>query len=338
MTTTGMNDGLATATARRGLWLYGLFAIVLSGISHSGAAQEYPSRPIRLVVPQAAGSSTDIIARMLGDHLGATLKQQVVVEPRPGAGGSIGAAIVAKSPGDGYTLLMANSGPLAINAGLYRELPYDPVKDFAPIALVAVGPYVLLAHPSLPVKSVKELVNLARKRPQELTFASGGNGTGTHLSGELLKQAMGIRMLHVPYKGSGPGLVDLMAGQVSIMFTGVPPALPQLRAKRVRPLAVTGVRRSPVLADVPTMIEAGVRGYEVNLWLGLVAPAGTPASIVQKLNAEVQAMEQQPKVKSRMSGMGLDGASTTPQEFSAFIRSEIAKWSNVIKKSGARIQ
>jgi tripartite-type tricarboxylate transporter receptor subunit TctC len=326
-------DGVGAASGWRSFWLLAVLALC----ADSGSAQEYPARAIRVVVPQAAGSSTDIVARILAEQLSARVRQQVFVDPRPGAGGSIGAAVVAKAPPDGYTLLMANSGPLAINAGLYRELPYDPVVDFAPVSLVAVGPYVLLAHPSLPAVSVKELISLAKSRPQELTFASGGNGTGTHLSGELLKQITGRKMVHVPYKGSAPGLVDLVAGQVSVMFIGLPPALPQLKANRVRALAVTGTRRSQALPGVPTMMEAGVPGYVVYLWLGLVAPTGTPAAIVQGLNAHVRAMDQSPRTTARLSGLGLSGAVNSPGEFSAFIRSEIAMWSKVIRESGAKV-
>ena len=301
-------------------------------------AQEYPARPIRVVVPQAAGSSTDIVARIFAEQAGSKLRQQIVVDPRPGAGGSIGAAVVAKSAPDGHTLLMANSGPLAINIGLYPELPYDPVRDFAPVSLTAVGPYVLLAHPSLPAMSIKQLVALAKNRPGELTFASGGNGTGTHLSGELLKQTTGAKLVHVPYKGTGPGLIDLVAGQVSVMFAGVPPALPHVTSKRARALAVTGSRRTGVMPDVPTLIEAGVPRYEVHLWLGLAAPSGTPAPIIGKLNSQLREAWQSSQVKGRMEGLGLEAVTNTPAEFSQYIRSEIQRWRNVITNAGIKLQ
>jgi tripartite-type tricarboxylate transporter receptor subunit TctC len=309
-----------------------------SSVCVSVVAQDYPARPIRVVVPQAAGSSTDIVARIFAEQVGAKLKQQIVVEPRPGAGGSIGAAVVAKSPPDGHTLLMANSGPLAINIGLYPELPYDPVRDFAPVSLTAIGPYVLLAHPSLPAMSVKQLVSLAKNRPGELTFGSGGNGTGTHLSGELLKQTTGAKMVHVPYKGTGPGLIDLLAGQVSVMFAGVPPALPHVTSKRARPLAVTGSKRTGVMSDVPTMMEAGVPGYEVHLWLGLAAPSGTPAPIINRLNSQLREAWQSPQVRGRMEGLGLEAVTNTPAEFSKYIRSEIQRWRSVIVNAGVKLQ
>lgn len=315
-----------------------LSAMICALCSASAVSQDYPTRPIRLVVPQAAGSSTDIVARILAEQLSVHMGQQVLVDPRPGAGGSIGAGIVAKALPDGYTLLMANSATHAVNLGLYRELPYHPVNDFAPVSLVAVGPYVLLAHPSLPVTSVRDLIALARRRPQDLTFASGGNGTGTHLSGEMLKQMTGIKMVHIPYKGSAPGLTDLMAGQVSIMFIGLPPALAQVRSNRVKPLAVTGSTRSQTLPRVPTMIEAGIAGYVVTLWNGVAVPAGTPGPIVQTLNAQVRTAMQLSQVKERLAGLGLEATSTSSQEFSAFIRSEITKWSKVIRDSGATLQ
>jgi tripartite-type tricarboxylate transporter receptor subunit TctC len=313
------------------------YAGILAGNS-SIYAQEYPIRPIRVVVPQAAGSSTDIVARIFAEQVGARLKQQIIVEPRPGAGGSIGATVVAKAPADGYTLLMANSGPLAINAGLYPHLPYDPVRDFSPVSLTAVGPYVLLTHPSLPASSVQQLIALSKARPGELTFASGGNGTGTHLSGELLKQSTGANLVHVPYKGTGPGLVDLIAGQVSVLFAGVPPALPHVINRRARPLAVTGSKRTSVMPDVPTMMEAGVAGYEVHLWLGLVGPAGTPSSVTQKLNSQLRESWQSPQIRDRMTALGLDAVVTTPADFASYIKSEIQRWRAVIDGAGIRLQ
>lgn len=318
-------------------WL-GLSISALAIFSTPAASQTYPTRPIRLVVPQAPGSSTDIVSRILGEALGARMGQQVVVDDRPGAGGTIAASIVAKASPDGYTLMMSNSAVLAINIGLYRNLPYHPVDDFVPISLVASGPYVLLAHPSLPVKSVKELIALARSKPQELTFASGGNGTGTHLSGEMLKQMTGIKMLHVPYKGTPPGLTDLVAGQVSIMFAGVPPALPHLKSKRLRALAVTGAKRSSIVPEIPTMAEAGVSGYVVDLWLGIIAPAGTPPAIIKKLNLEIVDKVRMPEIREKLAGMGMDAISTTPEAFGDFVQSEIKKWGRVIKESGIRVQ
>jgi tripartite-type tricarboxylate transporter receptor subunit TctC len=318
-------------------WL-ALSISALAIFSIPAASQTYPTRPIRLVVAQAVGSSGDILSRILSEALGASMGQQVVVDNRPGAGGTIGASIVAKASPDGYTLMMATNATLAINIGLFRNLPYHPVDDFAPISLVSKFYYVLLTHPSLPAKSVKELVALARSRPQELTFASGGNGTGTHLSGEMLKQMTGIKMLHVPYKGTTPGLTDLVAGQVSIMFAGVPPALPYVKLKRLRALAVTGAKRSSVVPEIPTMAEAGVSGYEAPAWDGLVAPAGTPPAIIKKLNLEITDKLRTPEIRDKFAGLGLDAIGSTPQAFGDFIQSEIKKWGRVIKESGAKVQ
>jgi tripartite-type tricarboxylate transporter receptor subunit TctC len=302
------------------------------------AAQDYATRPVRMVVPQAAGSSTDIVARILAEHMVPRLKQQVIVDPRPGAGGTIGAGIVAKAQADGHTLMMANSGPLAINVGLHSALPYHPERDFAPISLTARGPYVFMVHPSVPAATVGQLIALAKKAPRELTFGSGGNGTGTHLSGELLQQMAGVALLHVPYKGTGPGLTDLVAGHVSAMFAGVPPALPHVHARRVKALAVTSAVRSQSLPDVPTMAEAGISGYAVDLWLGLVAPAGTPPAIVRHLNALVTETFQSPAIRERIARLGLEATVSSPQEFSAFIKTEIAKWADVINRGGVKVQ
>lgn len=319
----------------------GWFALSISAlavVSTPAASQAYPTRPIRLVVPQAAGSSTDIVSRILSEALAASMGQQVVVDNRPGAGGSIAASIVAKSSSDGYTLMMSNSAVLAINVGLFRNLAYHPIDDFAPISLVANVYYVLLAHPSLPAKSVKELVALARSRPQELTFASGGNGTGTHLSGEMLQQVTGIKMLHVPYKGTTPGLTDLAAGQVSVMFAGVSPALPHLKSKRLQALAVTGTKRSGVVPKIPTMAEAGIPGYEAPAWNGLVAPVGTPPAIIKKLNLEITDKLRTPEIRDKFSSLGLEATSIAPQAFGDFIQSEIKKWAGVIKAAGVKVQ
>ena len=318
-------------------WL-ALSISALAIFSTPAASQTYPTRPIRLVVPQAPGSSTDIASRILGEALGASMGQQVVVDARPGAGGSIGAGIVARALPDGHTVLMAIISTHAINVGIYSNLPYHPINDFAAVSLVATGPYVLLVHPALPAVSVKELIAYARSRPGEITFASGGNGTGTHLSGEMLKQMTGIKMLHVPYKGTTPGLTDLMAGQVSIMFTGLPPALPHLKSKRLRALALTGAKRSSIVPEMPTMAEAGISGYVVEPWFGIVAPAGTPPAIIKKLNLEIADKVRIPEIRDKFAGLGLEATSTTPQAFGDFVQSEIRKWGRVIEDSGTRAQ
>lgn len=306
-------------------------ALVLAG---SAVAQTYPARPIRLLVPSTPGGSVDTLARTIGPKLTERWGQQVVVDNRPGAGGAIAGELVAKAPPDGYTLLIGTIASLATNVSLQKKLPYDPVKDFAPVTLVATQNLMLLVHPSVPAKSVKELVRLGKAQPGKLSFASAGNGTGGHLSGELFKMLAGIDMLHVPYKGVAPALVDVVSGQVSMTFASILTSLPQVRANRLRALAVTGGKRSVAAPELPTMQEAGVKDYESATWYGIVAPAGTPQDVVNKLNTEIVAILKHPEMNDRLSKEGADPVGNSPQDFGRFIRSEIEKWRKVIRTAG----
>ncbi|MEK6594127.1 MAG: tripartite tricarboxylate transporter substrate binding protein [Pseudomonadota bacterium] len=300
----------------------------------SAAAQNYPSKPIRVVVVSTPGGSVDTMARTVGPKLAEKWGQQVIVDNRPGAGGAIAAEIVARAPPDGYTLIMGTVASFATNVSLRKKLPYDPVRDFVPITLVATQNLMLLIHPSVPAKSVKELVALAKKRPGTLAFASAGNGTGGHLSGELFKMLAGVDLLHVPYKGVAPALIDVVSGQVTMTFASILSSLPQVKAGKLRPLAVTGGQRSPAAPQLPTMIEAGVKGYESATWYGLLAPAGTPPDITAKLNAEVVAILKSPEMHDRLSKEGADPVGNTSAEFGKFIQSEIDKWRKVIQAAG----
>lgn len=298
------------------------------------SAQNYPTRPIRIIVVSTPGGSVDTMARAVGPKLAARWGQQVLVDNRPGAGGAIAAELVAKAPPDGYTLLMGTIASLATNVSLHKSLPYDPVKDFSPISLVATQNLMLLIHPSVPARSVKELVALAKKQPGKLTFASAGNGVGGHLSGELFKMLAQIDMLHIPYKGVQPAMIDVVGGQVTMTFASIASGMPQVIGKRLLPLAVTGAQRSPAAKDLPTMIEAGIKGYESSTWYGLVAPAGTPADIVNRLNTEVVAGLKSPDLSERLSREGADPVGSSPAEFGKYMQSEIEKWRKVIRAAG----
>lgn len=310
--------------------------IVIAGLVTASAAvaQNYPTRAIRIVVVSTPGGSVDTLARAVGPKLTARWNQQVLVDNRGGAGGAIAAELVAKSPPDGYTLMMGTIASLATNVSLYKSLPYDPVKDFAPITLVATQNLVLLVHPSIPSRSVKELVTLAKKQPGKLTFASAGNGVGGHLSGELFKLLAQIDMLHIPYKGVQPAMMDVVGGQVTMVFASIASGMAQVASKRLFPLAVTGAQRSPVANELPTMVEAGIKGYESSTWYGLVAPAATPADIVNRLNAEVVAGLKSPDLSERLTREGMDAVGNSPTEFAKYMQSEIDKWRKVIKAAG----
>jgi len=296
-------------------------------------APPYPAKPVRIIAPSSPGSGVDIVSRLVGQKLGANLGQQVVVENRAGAGGNLGAEIAAKAAPDGYTLFMATPSH-AINPALYRKLNYDSIRDFAPISLVMTGQYVLVAHPSLPAKSVKELIALARARPGQLNYASAGNGNATHLAGELLKSLARVDIVHVAYKGSGPALVDLISGQVHFMFPNLVNSLPHIAVGRLRALAVTGAKRATAAPQIPTLVEAGVPGYTVMSWYGMLAPAGTPQAVVARLNGELVKVLRSPDVKERLAGQGADPAGGSPEEFSAFLKEEIAKWGKVVRGAG----
>ncbi len=301
------------------------------------AAQSYPTRPIKLMVPFPPAGSTDISARAVAGKLGERLGQPVVIENRPGAGGNIGTDVVAKAAPDGYTLVVGTVGTHAINASLYSKMPYDHVKDFAPVILLSSTPNVLVVNPSLPVNSVRDVINLAKSRPGELTFASSGSGTSIHLSGELFRSMAGLQMTHIPYKGSGPMQIDLMSGQVNMSFDNLSAAMTQIKAGRLKALAVTGAARSPMLPDLPTVAEAGLPGYEATSWNGVFAPAGTPKEIIDKLNRELNAILQSPDTRKFFAEQGGEAGGGTPEQLGAFVRSETTKWSKVVKDSGAKV-
>ncbi len=299
-------------------------------------AQTYPARPIRIVVPFPPGSGADILARAVGTKLTERWGQQTLVDSRPGASGVIAAEIVIKTPADGYTLMLGTSSSHAINMSLRRNLPYDVIRDFSPVSLVARVPMLVMAHPSVPVRNARDLIALARARPGLLTFSTAGNGTTAHLAGELLKSMARVDLVHVPYRGSPQALLDAMSGQVSLSLGPILTGLPHVNSGKLRALAVTTPRPSPSAPDIPPLAEAGLPGYEATLWYGLFAPAGTPREIVARLSGEVVAILGLADVRDSLKQQGADPAGNSPEEFSAFVKSEIAKWAGVVKTSGAR--
>ena len=309
----------------------------LLAVSTLVQAQTYPSRPVRLVVPLSPGGFADTPTRMLAPRLSEQLGRQFFVENKPGAGGTIGADFVAKSAPDGYTLLVTGT-PHVISAHLYKKLPYDALRDFTHIALIASGPYALVVNPQkLPVSSVKELITAARVQPGKIDFASSGNGSAQHLVGALFNSMAGIDLNHVPYKGSGPAMQDLIAGQVGVSFAGVPNVLGHVRSGRLRALGVTTAKRWSELPDVPTLAEAGVPGYEATLWLNVSGPAGMPADIVQRLNNEIAKALKEPEVQNNFRTGGVDAVWMGPQELNAFMRAEYEKWGKVVRDTGATV-
>jgi tripartite-type tricarboxylate transporter receptor subunit TctC len=320
----------------RGMLRWALGAL-FACIATVASAQSYPNRAIRLVVPFPAAGTTDILARAAAQKLTEAFGQSVVVDNRPGAAGNIGSDLVAKSAPDGYTLLMGTVGTHAINPSLYSKMPYDHVKDFVPVVLVAGVPNVLVVNPALPVNSVADLIKLAKDKPGQINFASSGSGTSIHLSGELFKTMAGVDITHIPYKGSSPALTDLMGGQVQIMFDNLPSALPQIKAGKLRAIAVTSLKRAPVLPDVPTISESGLPGFEASSWFGVLAPAGTPAPIVARINAEVNKWLQSTDARERLLSQGAEAAGGSPEQFANHIRAESEKWAKVVKASGAKV-
>ena len=304
--------------------------------AHALAQADYPTKPIKFIVPAAAGGPTDLTARLIAQEMAKTLGQPVVVEPKPGAGGNVGADFVAKSAPDGYTILMATIGTHAINQTLYKSLPFDPIKDFAPVSQVVQYPLIFVVNPSVPANNVQEFITYARANPGKLNRASGGSGTSMHLSGELFRSMTNLDLPHIPYKGSAPALNDLVGGQVQLMFDSMMTALPLVKGGKLRALGVTGEKRSPVVPDLPTIAEQGVTGYSAVGWIGVVAPAKTPVEIVRRLSGAVAAAVKNPAVSERLAAQAAEPVGSTPEEFAAFIKSETAKWEKAVKASGAR--
>jgi tripartite-type tricarboxylate transporter receptor subunit TctC len=313
-------------------------AALLIGSTSAGAADEYPSHPIRFVVPAPAGGAPDEIARLIGMRISPHLGQQVIVDDRGGGNGVIGAEIGAHAPADGYTIVLGYSGPFGINPGMYPQLPYDPMKDFAPITMLALSQNILVVHPSFPARSVKELIALAKASPGKINFASGGTGQSSHLSMELLMNMAGITMTHIPYKGAGPALADTVGGQVPLHFVAVAPAIPLIKAHKLIPLGVTGSRRVPSLPDVPTIAEAGLPGYEVVTWYAAFAPAGTPKPIVARLHDEMAAALKTPELQAMYAARGLEPGGDSSEDLGRFLGAEIVKWKAVIKAGNIKAE
>jgi len=303
----------------------------------AAAQAAYPNKTITIIVPFSAGGTTDILARIVGQALTTELGQTVVVDNRAGAGGNIGGQAAARAPADGYTLFMGTVGTHAINASLYKKMPFDPVKDFAPLTRVANVPNLLVANPAQPFKNVKELIAYGKAHPGQLNFGSSGNGTSIHLSGELFKTMAKVDMQHVPYKGSAPAMTDLLGNQIAIMFDNMPSAIQHVRSGKLRAIAVTTAKRSPELPDVPTIAEAGVPGYEATSWFGLFAPAGTPPAVISKLNTAVVKVLANSEIKKKINEQGAEVYSETPEQFAAFIQKESVKWGKVVRDSGASL-
>jgi len=300
-------------------------------------AQAYPAKPIRWISPWPAGGANDIFSRAIGQKIGESLGQQVLVDNRPGAAGTIGSDIAAKAPADGYTLVMGSSPTHAIAPALYPALPYDPLRDFSAVTLVGSVPNVLVLHPSVPAKTVKEFIAVAKARPGKLNFASTGNGTSQHLSAELFKFMAGLDMVHIPYKGTAPALTELVAGQVDLAFENMPALIPHIQAGRLRALAVTTTKRSAVMPELPTIAEAALPGYDASVWFGVFAPAGTPRPVIDRLHGEILKALQTQDLKSRMIAMGTDVSGMGPDDFSAYVRKEIPKWANLVKAAGVKV-
>ncbi|MDB5848954.1 MAG: transporter substrate-binding protein [Rhodoferax sp.] len=312
-------------------------ALPLAATAQTGAAA-YPNKPIRMVVPFTPGGSTDIMGRTIGQQLTQAWGQSVVIDNVPGAGGSIGADKVAKAPADGYTLLMGHIGTLAVTPSLYPKLPYDPVKSFAAVAWVARVPNVLVVHPSLPVRTVQELVAYAKANPGKINYGSGGNGSAAHIATEYLKLQTGTQMQHVPYKGTAPAVTDLVGGQIQLMFTGVPAVMAQVKAGQLRALAVSSPHRVKAVPDLPTVAESGYPGFEADQWYGVVAPANTPPDIIAKLNQQINKALSSPEIAERLASEGAEATPNPPQVFAELISTEIKRWRTVIEKGGVKVE
>ena len=313
-----------------------LFALLLLTLTGLGHAQTWPTRPIKLVVPFAAGGTTSILGRAMADKLAPLLGQPVVVDNRPGAGGNVGMDAVAKSEPDGYTLLMGPIG-LAINPALYSKMSFDPLRDLAPIGLYAGVPNLLVVHPSVPAQSLKELIALFKANPGKYNYASNGNGTSSHLAAEMLKSSAGVDIVHIPYKGGAPAMADLLAGQVTMLFDQMPAVLPQVKGGKVRALGVSSAQRSAAAPEVPSLAEAGLPGFDMTVWFGLLAPARTPPAVLQRVNAEMGKVLQDPEFRTFLAGLGVSPLGGSPEAFASFMQAETQRWAQVVKASGARI-
>lgn len=324
-------------TAAYGALLTLSLTLLLTVIAASGAAQNYPTKPIRLIVGSAPGGPIDFSARLAAQKLTEALGQSVVVDNRTGAAGTIGTDYVAKSAPDGYTLLMASAATLCITPNLYPKIPYDTLKDFAPISTVAAVSYVVVVHPAIAAQSVQEFIALAKAKPGQLRYGSAGSGSVTHLGVELFRRMAGIEFVHVPYKGAGPAMIDLLGGQLDFMFDSLLTSIPLVKAGRLRALAQTGARRSVVLPDLPTLGETVLPGYDVSTWFGLVAPAKTPRELIVKLNQAIVKGLSNSEIRERLLGQGLEPIGNSPEEFSKLLREELPKWAQVVKVSGAKV-
>lgn len=301
-------------------------------------AQPYPSKPIKFVVPFTPGGSNDVLARVIGEKLSAAWGQPVIVENRPGAAGNIGAEVVAKAPPDGYTFLVAANNILAINPSLLANVPFDPVKSFAPVTLIGTVPVVLVVHPSVPAGSAKELIALAKTKPGSLSYASSGSGSPQHLAGEMFKSMAGIDVVHVPYKGAGPAVADLIGGQVQMLVGPVNSVLPHIKAGKLKALGAGTAKRIPALPDVPTIAESAVPGYETDIWISLVAPVGTPSEIVARMNAEIGRIFQMPDVREKLAAQGIEPVTSSPERLASLITSDLERWAKVIRSANIKAE
>lgn len=312
-------------------------SIALAQTPAKAKALDYPSKPLRFIVPFAPGGSTDLVARMLAQRLPEALGQAVIVDNRGGAGGVIGAELAARAPADGYTIVLGSPGPLTINPNLLARMPYDTLRDFSPITLATISPFIVVLHPSVPVRSVRELVALAKAKPGQLNFGSAGNGSVGHFSAEQFKSLAGVNLVHVPYKGAGPAVTDLVGGHLDLMFENLPTVLPHVRSGKLRALAVGTKKRSVLVPEYPTISEAGVPGYESSTAFGVLAPAKTPAAVIGRLNQEIVKILNSPDIRERLSAQGLEAAGGTPQQYAAHLREELAKYGRIVKVAGIKI-
>ena len=312
------------------------YAALIGAYSAHAATQSFPSKPVRIIVPFTPGAGTDIVGRAIAQALTEAWHQSIIVDNRPGAGGTIAGEVVAKANPDGYTLMLGNVSTLAIARSLYPKLPYDPLRDFAPITLITTSENVIVVHPSVPVDSVKSLIAYAKARPRQVIYASAGSGTTTHLGGAMFSSMAGVELTHVPYKGSAQALADLLGGQTQLMFSSVPTSLPHIKSGRLRAIAVTRLKRSTTLPDLPTVDESGLRGFDISLWQAIVAPAGTSRDIVMTLNRQIVSDLNTPALKAQFAAQGLEPVGNTPEQFAAYMRDEAQKWAKVVKASGAK--